>query len=186
LKFKDVNGDHKIDATNDRIIQGQTDPKWRGGMTNTFTYKNLHLSVLIQTFQGVLKNNSDLSYADEEYRRNTPAQVGYWTPQNKSQDFQSLIYTNTVGYSYPRDASYTRIKDVTLSYNFPRKIVEKAKIKGLTIYASGKNLYTFTKWIGWDPESTQTTRGVINSSGNWNDNYPFTRQIVVGLNVTLQ
>jgi len=181
IKFADINGDGKIDA-NDRVIQGQTDPKWRGGMTNTFTYKNLHLSILIQTAQGALKNNNDLNYADEYGRRNTPKAVKYWTADNQSQSRPSLAYTNPRGYGFPSDNSYTRIKDITLSYVVPKALVQKIKLQGLTIYASGKNLYTFTKWIGWDPESTQDMRG----AGDWTNNYPFTRQIVVGLNVALQ
>jgi TonB-linked SusC/RagA family outer membrane protein len=187
LKFKDISGpngvpDGKIDA-NDRIVLGQTDPKWRGGMTNTFTFKNLHLSILIQTSQGAIKNNNDLTYADEQGRRNTPAEVGYWTPENKSQTRPSLAYNAaTRGYGFPTNNSYTRIKDVTLSYVFSKALLQKIRLQGLTVYASGKNLYTFTKWIGWDPESTQDARG----AGNWTNNYPFTRQIVIGLNVALQ
>lgn len=187
LKFQDISGpngvpDGKIDATYDRKVQGQTDPKWRGGMTNTFTYKNLRLSVLIQTAQGAIKNNNDLNYADEYGRRNTPEDVGYWTVDNQSQTRPSLAFTNPRGYGYPSDNSYTRIKDVTVSYTFPKSIINKIKLQGVTVYASGKNLYTFTNWIGWDPESRQDQRG----SGEWTNNYPFTRQIVVGLNVTLQ
>jgi TonB-linked SusC/RagA family outer membrane protein len=182
LKFADINGDGKIDATNDKVILGQTAPKWTGGITNTFHYKQFSLSVFIQTAQGMLKNNADLNYADESGRRNTPADIGYWTPTNGNNSFQALTYTNTRGYGYPRDASYTRIKDVTLSYTLPAGLLANAHIAGLMIYASGRNLHTFSNWIGWDPEDNYSTRG----SGDWTNNYPQTRTIVLGVNVSLK
>jgi TonB-linked SusC/RagA family outer membrane protein len=182
LKFADINGDGKITADGDRVVLGQQDPKWTGGLTNTFHYKNFNLSIFIQTAQGMLKNNADLNYADESGRRNTPAAVGYWTPTNNSNEFQSLTYTNTRGYGYPRNASYTRIKDVTFSYVVPQRLLDKAGISGLTFYMSGRNLKTFTNWIGWDPEASYSTRG----SGDWTNNYPQTRTIILGANISLK
>jgi hypothetical protein len=192
LKFADTNGDGKITA-DDRVIQGQTAPKWTGGFSNTFRYNNLSLTVFIQTAQGMLKNNADYNYADEAGRRNTPAQIGYWTPTNGSQDFQSLSYTNTRGYGYPHNASYTRLKDITLNYTVPQSIANKLGLSTLSVYASGRNLHTWTKWIGWDPEQTYYTRGSGNSGNNqaafaadFSNNYPVTRTIVLGLNVSLK
>jgi TonB-linked SusC/RagA family outer membrane protein len=181
LKFADINGDGKITA-DDKMILGQTAPKWTGGITNTFHYKQLSMSVFFQTAQGMLKNNPDYNYADEAGRRNTPAAIGYWTPSNGSQQFQSLAYTNTRGYGYVHDASYTRLKDVTISYIFTPKMLEKLHLAGLTVYASGRNLYTFTNWIGWDPEDNYSTRG----SGDWTNNYPQTRTVILGFNVSLK
>ncbi|WP_082468390.1 TonB-dependent receptor [Pedobacter sp. R20-19] len=192
LKFADLNGDGKITA-DDRTILGQTAPKWTGGITNTFHYKNINLSVFIQTAQGMTKNNPDLTYGDETGRRNTPAEIGYWTPENQSQTRPALSYNNTLGYGYASDASYTRIKDVTLSYVFPQNLLDKLHLGGLTVYASGRNLHTFTKWVGWDPEQTFYTRGSGNSGANqqafsadWTNNYPVTRTFVLGLNVSLR
>ncbi|SEA07005.1 TonB-linked outer membrane protein, SusC/RagA family [Arachidicoccus rhizosphaerae] len=181
LKFADLNGDHQITAE-DKSILGQTTPKWTGGMTNTFHYGNFSLRVFIQTVQGVLKNNPDLNYADETGRRNTPEEVGYWTPENKSNTRPSLAYNNTRGYGYPSNASYTRLKDVTLSYVFSQSLLDKWNLGGLTFYVSGRNLITNTDWIGWDPESNYSTRG----SGDWVNNYPVTRSFVFGMNISLK
>jgi len=181
LKFADIDKDGKITA-NDKVIQGQTAPKWTGGLTNTFHYKNFHLNVFVQTAQGALKNNVTLTYADEAGRMNIPAEAGYWTATNKSQTRPSLAYTNTRGYGYPSDNSYTRIKDVTLSYVFSQHLLDKMKLSSLTVYASGRNLHTFTNWIGWDPENNYSFRG----SGDWTNNYPLTREIVFGINVSLR
>ena len=201
LKFADLNGDGKITPDADREIVGQGVPKWTGGLVNTFHYKNLHLNVFIQTVQGIMRNNADLTYADETGKRNTPADVGYWTEENASNTRPSLAYRNTRGYGYPSDASYTRIKDVTLSYVFPQEMLKKLHLAGLTVYASGRNLHTFTKWIGWDPEAVQYQRGTAasfnstvdayqrgnsGSMGSWEDNYPLTRSFVFGANISLR
>lgn len=191
IKFADVNHDGKITADSDRVVQGRLAPKWIGGLTNTFHYKNFHLTVFIQTVQGITKNDNDLNYVDESGRRNTPAEVGYWTPENKSQSFPALTTAaNTArrGYGYPRDASYTRLKDITLSYTVPQKFLDALRLGSLTIYASGRNLHTWTKWIGWDPESTQVQRGngSPNTLGSYTNNYPNIRSIVFGLNVSLR
>ena len=181
LKFADMNGDGKVTAT-DKVILGQTAPKWMGGMTNTFHYRDFHLSVFIQTVQGVTKNNPDLNYVDESGRRNTPAEVGYWTTANKSQSRPALSFFNTRGYGYASNASYTRLKDITLSYTVPPGLLDRAHLGAMTVYVSGRNLYTWTKWIGWDPENTYYGRG----TGDWTNNYPTIRSVILGLNITLR
>ncbi len=182
VKLRDVNGDGKIDPNDDKTIQGQTTPKWIGGLTNTFTYKNLSLSIFIQTVQGLKRNNSLLGTASDEMgRRNSPTEIGYWSESNPSNEFRSLSKTsNRWGYGFPCDASFTRIKDVTLSYQFPAQIVNALHISALTVYASARNLATFTSWKGWDPEADITQRGW----GGYENNYPMTKSYVFGLNVT--
>lgn len=187
VKLADISGpdgvpDGKIDD-NDRSVLGQTTPKWIGGITNTFTYKDFTLSIFIQTVQGLKKNNSEIGMAaDEMGRRNGPAEIGYWTPENKSNEWRSLSKSsNKHGYGFPCDASFTRIKDVSLSYNFPKTWISKMGIGGLQMYVSGRNLATFTDWIGWDPEARNIGRG----SENWEINYPTTRSYVFGINLTL-
>lgn len=190
LKFADLNGDGKITADLDRKVLGQLAPKWTGGLTNTFHYKNLHLNVFIQTAQGITKNNPDLTYADETGKRNTPAEVGYWTAENKSNSRPALSYNNTRGYGYASDGSYTRIKDVTFSYVFPQSMLQKLKLGSLTLYASGRNLHTFTNWIGWDPEAVHYGRGISDPDRDplksWENNYPVTRSFVFGANISLR
>ena len=182
IKIRDIDGDGKITPEGDKTIQGQTSPKWIGGLTNTFSYKNITLSIFIQTVQGLKRNNSLLAMASDEMgRRNSTLEVGYWSESNPTNEFRSLSKTsNRWGYGFPRDASFTRVKDITLSYQFPAKITKALNINALTIYASGRNLFTFTDWIGWDPESDITQRGW----GGYENNYPMTKSMVFGLNVT--
>ncbi|MCC9135610.1 SusC/RagA family TonB-linked outer membrane protein [Pontibacter silvestris] len=180
LKFEDIDGDGKITG-DDRMYLGSTMPKWYGGLTNTFHYGNFHFSVFLQTSQGSMKGNPDIYYGDEAGKRNLPAEVGYWTPENRSNEWPSLSYRNPHGYNFARDNSYVRIKDARLSYTVPQTFLDKYGIGGLTIYAAGRNLYTFTDWVGWDPESNQSSRG----SGDWTNNYPLVRSVSLGVNLTL-
>lgn len=197
VKLKDISGpdgvpDGKITPEYDKTIQGQTAPKWIGGMTNTFTWKDWTLSVFIQTVQGLKKNNNLIGTASDEVgRRNIPVDLGYWTPENKSNEFRSLsTNSNPYGYGFARDASFTRIKDITLSYNFPKRILDKIGIGGLTLYASGRNLFTFTNWLGWDPEARDIKRGNNSYDSTrgttvYDDsNYPMTKSYVFGINLT--
>jgi TonB-linked SusC/RagA family outer membrane protein len=184
LKFRDINGDKIINA-NDRSVLGQRLPKWTGGLTNTFHYNDFHLNIFIQTSQGAMRNNVNLTFADEAGRINIPTEIDYWTVNNPINDrpsLSALAVAGNRGYGYPKDASYTRIKDVTLSYTMPQSILDKIKLASVTLYASGRNLHTFTDWQGWDPEQDFTFRG----SGDWVNNYPPVRSIVFGANITLR
>ena len=191
VKLADLDGSHKIDD-GDRRIVGQTAPKWTGGLTNTFTWKDLTLSIFIQTVQGLRRNNNLIGIASDEMgKQNFTTEVGYWTPENKSNTFRSLSKnSNPHGYGFNQDASFTRIKDITLSYNFPKSLISKIGIEGLTIYASGRNLFTFTDWTGWDPESRNVARGNSSYDSTRGEtvydasNYPMTKSYVFGLNVT--
>jgi len=181
VKLADRNGDGQINA-DDKHVVGQTSPKWTAGLTNTFTYKGLSLSIFFQTVQGLRKNNSLVGMAaDEMGRRNSPTCVGYWTSENKSNEFRSLSKTsNRHGYGFNQDASYTRLKDVTLGYQLPENIVKAMHIAALQVYVNAKNPFTWSDWTGWDPEARQDGRG----SGNWENNYPMTKSYTIGLNVT--
>lgn len=181
VKLADLNGDGLINE-DDRSVLGQTAPKWTAGLTNTFSYKAFSLNIFINTVQGALRNNPQIgSAADEMGRKSTPAELGYWTPENKSNEWRSLSNrSNVYVYGFPSNASFTRLKDVTLSYNMPQNTLNKLGINGATVYVSGRNLYTWTNWIGWDPEARDITRG----SSNDNLNYPMVRTYVLGVNLT--
>lgn len=183
LKFADVNGSKTITA-DDKVILGQTAPKWAGGITNTFHYKNFHLNIFVQTVQGVTKNNSMLDFRDLAGRQNLPSGIGYWTATNSSESRPSLVYNNSRLYGYAADASYTRVKDVTLSYVLPKNVLDKIKLGGATFYLSGRNLITWTKWVGWDPEADFDRAS--NAVATPNSSYPLVRTIIIGANITLR
>jgi TonB-linked SusC/RagA family outer membrane protein len=184
LKFADLNGSKTITA-DDRTIIGQTAPKWIGGLTNTFHYKNFHLNIFIQTAQGITKNNPLLDFRDLGGRQNLPAALDYWTATKQSSTRPSLTYNNSRLYGYAEDASFTRLKDVTLSYVVPKTLTDKLKIGGATFYISGRNLATWTNWIGWDPEE-DFNRAPAGTAVNTNNSYPLVRSFIFGTNITLR
>jgi hypothetical protein len=96
--------------------------------------------------------------------------VGWWTKENKSNTVPSLTYMRSfVGHSWYSDRSFVRIQDASLSYRFSQPLLTKIGIANLQVFVSGKNLVTFTNWLGTNPE--------INSS------YPLSRPITLGVKV---
>lgn len=180
IKFADTNGDGVISA-DDKVILGQSTPKWTGGITNTFRYKDFHLNVFIETAQGITKDNNLLDFRDFGGRQNLPSGLGYWTAANQSNSMPALSYTNTKSYNYPKDASYTRLKDITLSYVANNKTLDKLGLGGLTVYMSGRNLATWTNWFGWDPEADFDKSTAFDSNS-----YPLTSVYTIGVNITLK
>jgi TonB-linked SusC/RagA family outer membrane protein len=177
VKFRDVNGDTLLTAV-DRQIVGQLDPKFIWGLSNTFSYKNFRLNIFIHGVHGVTKDDEYMQ--DDVYpfvRRNT-INKNRWTPDNPTNDF----YMNAVNAhmmagvsaeadNFFEDASFIRIKDVSLSYDFPVRWISKIYLSSLRLYVTGRNLYTFTKWNGMDPELDDQRL------------FPLERQIVFGLNL---
>jgi TonB-linked SusC/RagA family outer membrane protein len=155
VKLKDRDGDYQLTGA-DREIIGQQDPKWIWGLTNSFSYKNFKLNVFIYGIEGVTKNNSYMSdYVYADVRRNT-VKKNWWTTTNPTNDWiiNDLNADRMDGLldGYYQNASFVRIKDITLSYDLPSKFLDRIKIERLRLYVTGRNQFTFTKWTGLDPE----------------------------------
>lgn len=158
VKFRDVNGDTLLSATQDKVIIGQQDPKFLWGMTNSFSYKSFKLDVFVHGVHGVTKVN-ELMIDDvyETVRRNT-IKKNWWTPTNPTNDFyMNSKYANILGGDesqdfYYEDASFVRIKEISLSYDLPKSLISKLNVDKFRIYVTGSNLFTLTKWRGMDPE----------------------------------
>jgi TonB-linked SusC/RagA family outer membrane protein len=175
IKLKDANKDGKI-TPDDRQIIGQQDPKFLWGLTNTFSYKNFNLSVFLHGIHGVTKENDlmDDEIVTSGVFRNTTVK-NWWTPENPSNEwYMNHVDANKmagVTTSIYENASFVRVKDVTLSYNFPTTVINKFGGNNLKIYATGRNLFTFTKWRGLDPELSNQR------------SIPLQREFVVGLQI---
>jgi TonB-linked SusC/RagA family outer membrane protein len=184
LKYEDVDHDGRITSL-DKVYQGNTFPEWTGGITNTFNYKNLHLNIFIHTFQGALKN-SQFGATGSAGRVNIPKELGdYWTEENKSNTRASL--STTKGSNYPVEQSFTRLKDITLSYTLSSRLCDRLKIGSLTAYLSGRNIYTFTNWIGEDPElELKFNQAGTSLPGPADFPYPLVSSYVFGINLSLR
>lgn len=180
VRLKDLNGDGQITAAGDRKIIGQgNQPKVRWGITNTVQYGNFTASIFVNAMQGWI---SDFLILDPNSTRseNTPGRplnaidAGWWTAENRSTTRPSLVYTNPTQHNYYVSRNFVRIQDVSLAYNFPKTVVDKLGMANLRVFASGKNLHTFTDWPGTDPESGNKTKATF---------FPMPRSFVVGINL---
>ncbi|MFN3488077.1 MAG: SusC/RagA family TonB-linked outer membrane protein, partial [Emticicia sp.] len=143
-----------------RTVIGSPLPKWVAGVTNTFSYKGLELSVF---FNGVFGNKLNFygvgrfSSANGRFEDNqTVNQLAAWTPQNTNTNVpQARLFFNNGAQASSRfieDGSFVRLRNVTLAYNLPKALVSKVKLSNVRVYFTGQNLLTFTKYSGWDPE----------------------------------
>lgn len=155
-KIKDVNGDYLLTA-NDRQIIGQKDPKIIWGINNSLTYRNFKLDIFIHGVSGVTLNNGLYVEPDAETRRNV-LDFNFWTPTNPTNDWcMNKKYADRqggVGASgmVYQNASFVRLKDVTLTYDLPKNLISRINIDKLSLYIIARNLITLTEWTGTDPE----------------------------------
>lgn len=166
-KFKDVNGDGTISAA-DRSIIGSAYPKLTFGFTNNLSYKNFDFTAFIY---GNLGNDLlNMTRMNMEWKRTADA-LDRWTPQNTDTDLprNGFFFSKYGGYindHFIEKASFLRLRSVTLGYTVPFKT--KA-IRSLRIYAMGENLFTISKYSGWDPEvdtKAYENDGLVKYSGN--------------------
>ncbi|GAB2555848.1 SusC/RagA family TonB-linked outer membrane protein [Spirosoma areae] len=181
-KLKDLNGDGKIDAS-DQTVTGNPNPKLIFGFSTNLAYRNIDFSVFLSGSQGNdLFNQARFAFETPLGQRNLLAGVANrWSPTNPSQEYASAALSSRLPVSsrFVEDGSYVRCKNVTLGYTLP-------KIKGIQrirIYASGNNLFTLTKYTGFDPE-VNTYAGSNTVIGVDNLVYPPARSFLGGLQVT--
>ncbi len=145
-KIVDQNLDTLIDADNDKIIIGQRDPKFIAGLNMTFKYKSFSLNIFSHSAHGMTRYNSlkrDDVWGD--VRRNT-TQKNWWTPENPSNEYwANNIDANPRGVRIYENASFWRLKDVTLSYDLPVGVLDKMGFDRFRLYFTGRNLLTVTR-----------------------------------------
>jgi TonB-linked SusC/RagA family outer membrane protein len=161
IKFKDINGDGIIDG-NDRIFLGSYMPKFTYGFNYTAAFKNFDLTAF---FQGVYGNKiyDGTRVVTEGMLRlfNAGTRVlDAWTPTNTNTDVPRAIGGDPnqnvrTSNRFIENGSYFRLKVLSIGYNVPQKVLTsltKGNLAGLRIYVSGQNLFTITKYKGYDPE----------------------------------
>ena len=176
-----------------QFVVGDPNPLYFGGMNNTFTYKGIELSVLLQgVFDYDIVNGAGgfMSARADWFDNQTRDQLGRWRkpgditniPEariNRFGDFASP----SVSTQYMEDGSYIRFKNVTLAYNLPQNWLRKARLSSARLYITGINLATFTDYTGWDPEVNTDYRATnINQGGDFYA-APQIKSVVFGLNI---
>jgi len=194
-KYVDMNHDGVLNDL-DKVPLGNPQPKWNGGLTNTFSYKNFDLSIFItwQYGNSILNNNlnlledlrgsnNQLAIVLDRWRAPNPITGDPGNPSNSIPVAFSNGYTAAMSDAYIEDGSYLRVRTISLAYNIPNKIIQRLKITGIKFYVTGTNLLTLTKYYGgFDPEISIMG---INSVGAGIDNggYPRSKMYVFGVNV---
>jgi TonB-linked SusC/RagA family outer membrane protein len=173
VKLKDFQNNGELGA-DDKRIQGQSDPKFIWGLSNNFGYKGFNLNIFIHGVHGVTKENTlmtDETWAD--VRRNT-INKNWWTPENATNDWvvnelNAERMSGILGVTY-ENASFIRVKDISLSYTLPKSVLNRSLVNNMRFFITGRNLATFTKWRGLDPELDSQRQ------------IPLQREFVIGLN----
>ncbi|MCF2443925.1 TonB-dependent receptor [Dyadobacter sp. CY345] len=192
FKFKDVNADGKVDAS-DRTVIGNYMPDYMWGITNRFSFKGLDLSVFFQGVQGskilnlTRRHLGNGEAATNSYADWTERWISAENPGNgvipRADRLTDLHGGNNRPSSFQvEDGSYIRLRSITLGYTFPKSILG-SKFQSLRAYTSATNLFTNTKYIGYNPE-VNNQAGLTGVQGEDYGAYPLSRNFTFGLNVT--
>ena len=193
LKFADINGrdaagnltgkpDGKI-TSDDRTFIGDPTPNWSYGFTASANFKGIDILIF---GQGVAGNQifNGLRRLDISGANWTTAALDAWTQTNPFSDFPRLSvvdpnknFRNPSSF-YLSDGAYFRIKTLQIGYSLPKSIIEKVGIQKLRFYVSSNNLFTITKYTGYDPEIGGGSYGIDRGV------YPQARSFLAGVNVT--
>jgi TonB-dependent starch-binding outer membrane protein SusC len=189
FKAVDVNGDGKYVNLDDKKFIGYTQPRYRLGLRNDFNFlKNFTVSIFIRADLGQIGAyrdalNDGWVQNDCQNRNNGP--VPYWTADNPSNEYARLN-TSVAGFGgglmIYKPRSFVRVQDISITYNLPQTVAQKVKLNNMQVFVSVRNLATFTKWPGWDPESPETTLLGSNVSSGMT---PMPRTYTLGLNFSL-
>lgn len=197
-KFTDANNDGVINNKDLKVI-GNAFPDFIFGWNNRVSYNNFELNFLMQGTKGNDIFNMGRIRMENPGEGTSTALLNRWTPENQNTDVPGFIDAKTreeagltnqikIGSDqrisrWVEDGSYVRLKNITLSYNLPKSVIDKIRLSNLKVFVSGTNLITLTKYTGYDPEV---------SSYNGNDaqigvdfsNYPQSKIVNFGLNVS--
>lgn len=205
--FEDVNKDGVIDEK-DRTYIGNPEPKFTYGIGNTFTYKNWDLTVYLtgsygnkvvnyqrRWLENPRENNNVLAKASRyavlsKIREDGPVDYRNIYISGGDADMcrmsaSSAASTSNFRFSdkFVEDGSYLRIQNISIGYNLPKAWLSKVHIENLKLYANLQNVYTFTKYSGYDPEIGSNNQDAL-MTGIDNARYPSPRIYTFGLNLT--
>ncbi|QKJ30706.1 TonB-dependent receptor [Mucilaginibacter mali] len=171
------NGVHTYSTTNDKMVVGHYNPNWQAGWQNTFNYKGFDINIYITARYGQVVNAQLLGYYNATAQ---PESYNYWTPNNPSNDFPQPYVGSTINTNFSSalslvDGSYWKIKNLTLGYTIPSKLVSKVGISRIRFYGTAYNPFIFTR--------SNMLKSVDPENGG-SDSFPLYKQLVFGMNLT--
>ena len=185
--WKDNNGDGKI-TPDDMVNLGNSIPKYTYGLTVNFNYKNFDFMLFAQgqagnkIFQGLRR----LDMLDANYQTKI---LNRWTGEGSTNEYPRLTrnddnhnYTWMSNY-YLQDGDFLRLKLVQLGYTIPQDVTQRFGMSKVRFYVTGENVFTFTKYTGYDPEIAGRNGGDSDSFGIDRAYYPQARTFLFGANI---
>lgn len=180
IRFRDLNNDGVINDS-DRTVIGNPNPSWLFSMNNSLSYKGFELSVFLQGIAGnkiYNANNIDNTGMAAAYNQTTDV-LKRWQGEGTSNSMLRAVFgdpnQNTrVSDRFVENGSYLRLKNITLSYTFPKQWLQKAQIENARLSLSCENVATITGYSGFDPE--------VGINGIDQNRYPISRTFSLGLN----
>jgi TonB-linked SusC/RagA family outer membrane protein len=186
-RYVNHGGDADVINDADRTVLGSAQPKFTFGFTNTFSYKDFDLSVLLQGSYGNKLYNALRSQL-EITSTNDNVLGGFrdrWTTANPSDDYPRAINVPNavVNDRLIEDASYVRLKNVTFGYTLPKRPVNRAGIERIRLFVTGQNLFTLTPYSGYDPEANTYEQNSLYQGIDFGV-YPSSRSWLAGIEIT--
>ncbi len=186
-KFEDVNHDGVINS-NDLTMVGSAQPDFTYGFSSNLTYKSFDFGITLNgTYGNKVMNDSyiDVNFPNGTTNLTTDAFNNRWTPTNPSNTHMRIgsdINPSTSS-EYLESGSFLEISNVVLGYNLPKSLTDKIKLSKVRIYASVQDLYTFTKYTGYNPEANAFGADNLRLGYDYSY-YPLARTFNLGINVT--
>lgn len=173
VRVIDQDGNGQIDDRDN--VFTTTDPDWYGSITNTISYKNFELFADIYIVEGATKLNPVLANGELWKGAINGIRAKYYTPEFPSTEYpRPKPDTHLHLYSFAvRDASYVRLRTLSLGYNIPKESLSRFGFESANIYLTGTNLLTFTDFRSYSPEQPPVD--------GWESEFPETRNITLGL-----
>lgn len=185
-KYVDTNGDGVISAA-DKGDLGSSQPKFVGSFSNTISYRDFDLNFSLQgSYGGKIFNALNQQLEISTLGTNAAATLAdRWTPTNPSNEIPraSSSPLGIVSERYVEDASFLRLKLITLGYTLPKSLSSKLGAKSIKFYVSAENLITWTKYTGYDPEVSSYEQNNLYPGIDFGA-YPNSKTFISGLNVT--
>ncbi len=188
VKYEDVNGDGVVDE-NDRTVLGNCQPKFTGGFNTTLSYRNWDLFISLHgSYGNKLFNTLRARFEKTSTSYNClKSVVNRWTEDNPSNTIGKASNSTSIVTDdrYVEDASFLKVRNITLGYTFPiKQISPDSKLR---LYVSLQNFFTITGYSGYDPEANRN--GVDENSGLYQGvdfgTYPSAKTVQLGLSLTL-
>lgn len=184
IKFMDANGDGKI-TEDDRVEIGSPYPDFTGGLNLELEYAGFDFTAFVYAALGQEVYDATRRYdlMAANYRGDW---LNRWTGPGTSNEFPRVTMVDnnqnmkTVSDFFVHDASFVRLRNITLGYTLPKSVTNYLKIERMRFYVSAENLLTFTKYNGYDPE----IGGGVFSNGIDKGIYPQARTVLGGVNIT--